>query len=99
MDRVRVELERLLPDELLYSFFGERWLLEVEAERRWADRRVRHLSHEGMPGMGGIEPHQLQFHKRKSIKGHLISYHIYQTEKGRISNDERFFLSCLDEGN
>jgi hypothetical protein len=67
-DWVRVELERLPPDELLDIFFGERWLLEVEAERRWADRRVRHLSHEGMPGMGGIEPHQLQFHKRKSIK-------------------------------
>jgi hypothetical protein len=31
-------------------------------------RRVRRLSHEGMPGMGGIEPHQLQFHQKKSNK-------------------------------
>jgi hypothetical protein len=31
-------------------------------------RQVRHLSHEGMPGMGGIEPHQLQFHQKKSNK-------------------------------
>lgn len=43
VDRVRVELERLLPDELLYSFFGERWLLEVEAERRRTDGLVVYL--------------------------------------------------------
>lgn len=43
VDWVRVELERLPPDELLDIFFGERWLLEVEAERRWADRFVVYL--------------------------------------------------------
>jgi hypothetical protein len=31
-------------------------------------RRVRRLSHEGTPGMGGIEPHQLQLPKKKSNK-------------------------------
>jgi hypothetical protein len=43
VDWVRVELERLPPDELLDIFFGERWLLEVEAERRWADGFVVYL--------------------------------------------------------
>lgn len=43
VDWVRIELERLPPDEFLDIFFGERWLLEVEAERRWADRFVVYL--------------------------------------------------------
>ena len=37
VDWIRVELERLPPYELLDFFFGERWLLEVEAERCWAN--------------------------------------------------------------
>ena len=37
VDWIRVELERLPPYELLDIFFGERWLLEVKAERRWAN--------------------------------------------------------------
>lgn len=39
----RVELERLFPYDFLDIFFGERWLLEIEAERRRADRFIIYL--------------------------------------------------------
>uniref|UniRef100_A0A0E0LRE8 Uncharacterized protein n=1 Tax=Oryza punctata TaxID=4537 RepID=A0A0E0LRE8_ORYPU len=38
-----VELECLPPYDLLDIFFGERWLLEIEAERRWADWLIIYL--------------------------------------------------------
>jgi hypothetical protein len=43
VNRFRVEFESLPPNEFFDIFLGKRWLLEVEAERRWADWFIVYL--------------------------------------------------------